>query len=80
MNIVTVQDLIDELEQYDPDMKVKISYDYGDHWHTFVAPDISSIGTGKVEYSSYHQMDKLIDEDKEDDEDDEQEDAVIITL
>jgi len=48
------------------DTPVHFSYNYGDHWRTQVAPAASEAELGMVEYSSYHSMDKLVDE--EDDE------------
>jgi hypothetical protein len=66
---MTVQELIDELESYPRDSEVHFSYNYGDHWRTQVAPKVERVESGFVEHSSYHDMDKLADE--EDDVDDE---------
>ena len=53
----------------DKDAEVHFSYNYGDHWHTTVAPTVDSVEKGVVEYSDYHQMDKIVeDEDCYDEE------------
>ena len=63
-----VRDLIELLEGYDADMEVHFAYGYGDHWRTTVAPKVSQVFEGAVQYSDYHRMDKLADEDFEDEE------------
>ena len=55
-----VSELIDILGRYDQDVEVHFSYNYGDHRRTEVAPAICQVADGVVEYSDYHQMDKLI--------------------
>ena len=57
-----VKDLIERLMDLDPNAEVHFSYNYGDHWHTEVAPTVSSVDEGVVKYSAYHSMDKLMDE------------------
>ena len=64
-----VSELIELLGCHSPDAEVHFSYGYGDHWRTEVAPAVSSVADGVVEYSDYHQMDKLVeDEDCYDEE------------
>ena len=65
-----VKELIEILKEYDENMIVHISYGYGDYWHTQVAPSVNYVEEGLVEYSTYHQMDKVFDTDAyyEDDE------------
>ena len=55
-----VRDLIELLEGMDADMEVHFAYNYGDHWRTEVAPAISNVREGVVEYSEYHRMDKMV--------------------
>ena len=55
-----VKELIEILGRYDQDVEVHFSYNYGDHWRTEVAPAICQVSDGVVEYSDYHQMDKLV--------------------
>ena len=57
-----VRDLIELLEGYDADMEVHFAYNYGDHWRTEVAPKVGDVRKGVVEYSDYHRMDKMVDD------------------
>ena len=57
-----VSQLIEQLGYMDRDAEVHYSYCYGDHWHTEVAPRVDSIEQGVVEYSEYHRMDKMVDD------------------
>jgi hypothetical protein len=62
---MTVQELIESLEGFDPNMEVKFAYNYGDYWGTKVASDIDYIDEGQVRYSEYHKMDKVVGEEDE---------------
>jgi hypothetical protein len=57
-----VKDLIEQLGYMDAEAEVHFSYNYGDHWRTEVAPKVSQVFEGVVEFSDYHRMDKLVDE------------------
>lgn len=70
---MTVQELIEELSLYPDDMEVEFAYNYGDYWRTTVCKEIKNIDTGYVEYSAYHRMDKLLDNDDEEDDEEEPE-------
>jgi len=63
---MTVNELKDILDQFDGDMEVKFSYNYGDYWRTQVAKDISDVKEGYVTYSDYYQMDKIDEDENED--------------
>ena len=65
---MTVQELINLLQWQDPDAEVHFAYNYGDHWRTEVAPKVSRVDEGVVEYSEYHRMDKIADEDYDDED------------
>jgi hypothetical protein len=65
-----VRDLIELLESFDADMEVHFAYDYGDRTHSQVAPKISDVFEGVVEYSEYHRMDKVAKEDYDDEDPD----------
>ena len=39
-----VRDLIHQLQQFDADDEVHISFNYGDHWRTIVAPKVRRVG------------------------------------
>lgn len=67
-----VQDLIELLQMHSPEAEVHFSYNYGDHWRTQVAPEVTEVYEGKVEYSEYHRMPKLVDEDYDDYDDEEE--------
>jgi len=62
---MTVAELIEYLEEQDQTLEVKFSYPSGDYWRTQVAKDIEEVETGLVEYSDYHRMDKVVDEEDE---------------
>jgi hypothetical protein len=65
---LTVGDLKNMLEGVDENMEVHISYNYGDYWRTQVAPDATEAEEVKVKYSSYHHMDKIVEEDSDEDD------------
>lgn len=54
-----VKELIEQLEQYDPEQEVGFTYDYVDKIHTSVVKKIKSFDLFNVEWSSYHQMYKI---------------------
>lgn len=64
-----VSQLIALLKDADQDADVHFSYCYGDHWRTEVAPKLSNVSEGIVEYSDYHRMDKIADDEDCYDED-----------
>ena len=64
-----VKDLIEQLGYMDPEAEVHFEYGYGDHWRTTVAPKVSTVETGLVQYSDYHRMDKVVESDWDDEED-----------
>ena len=55
-----VSQLIEQLGYMDKDAEVHFSYNYGDHWRTQVAPKVSEVFEGAVQYSDYHRMDKMV--------------------
>lgn len=57
-----VYQLIEQLEHLDPNAEVHFSYNYGDHWRTQVAPRVASVSEGVVEFSEYHSMDRMVDD------------------
>ena len=61
---MTVQELVEILSNYRQDAEVHFSYGAGDHWRTTVAPAVCQIHDGAVQYSDYHRMDTLVDEDE----------------
>lgn len=59
-----VKDLIVHLSNEDPEATVHFAYGYGDHWRTTVAPEVTGLEEGRVVVSTYHDMDKVIEEDE----------------
>jgi len=57
-----VLDLIELLQAENPEAEVHFAYNYGDHWRTEVAPRVGDVRTGFVQYSEYHRMDKVADD------------------
>ncbi len=55
-----VSDLIEMLEDFNPEAEVLFAYNYGDYWRTTVAARIDSVEDAKVVYSDYHSMDKVV--------------------
>jgi len=60
-----VKELIESLKYMDQEADVHFAYNYGDHWRTEVAPSVSRVNEGVVEYSDYHRMDKLIENEED---------------
>jgi len=51
-----------------PDLPVHFSYNYGDRSRTTVAPEVETAEEGRVTYSEYHQMDRLVENDEDNDD------------
>jgi hypothetical protein len=62
---MTVAELIEYLQEEDQTLEVKFSYNSGDYWRTQIAKDIETVETGLVEYSDYHRMDKVVENDED---------------
>jgi hypothetical protein len=76
-----VRELIKALADMDQDADVHFTYNYGDHWHTMVAPEVSSVHEGYVVHSDYHDMPKLVDpDDQYDDDFDEDDHPEVVVL
>lgn len=63
---MTVGELKALLDQYPESAPVYFTYNYGDHWHTTVAQQVSSVDKGAIKYSDYHNMNKVDDEPEND--------------
>lgn len=77
---MTVKELIEELQYFSDDMEVEFAYNYHDYWNTTVCKKIQTIDEGEVEYSSYHRMDKLVDNDDDDEEESAEEKRKVLIL
>jgi len=60
-----VKELIEMLSEFDAEMEIGFSYNYGDHWNTAVVEDISTIDEEQVQWSDYHSMNKIADDEDE---------------
>lgn len=76
---LTVSELIEALEDLPPDLKVTFAYDYGDYGRSKVAHVVDSVEQGRVRYSAYHQMPKVVYDD-DDDYDNEDVSAEVVVL
>ncbi len=49
-----------------PDLPVHATHSAGDYWHTILAPKVKEVTSGLIVHSTYHNTDKLCDEDGND--------------
>ena len=75
-----VKELIESLKYMDQDAEVHFSYCYGDHWRTEVAPKVDRVDEGVVEFSDYHRMDRIVENDDSDFDEETGEEIVNETL
>jgi len=75
-----VKELIEMLQDMNPESDVHFAYNYGDHWRTEVAPKLSRVDNGAVVYSEYHRMDKMLEDDGDTEFDDEGNEVLDETL
>ncbi len=61
-NAITVDELKEMLDDFEGDMKVVFSYNYGDHWNTAVAENIGEVEDNFIKYSDYHRKAKVSEE------------------
>lgn len=67
MKAMTVRELIERLENIDDkELPVGFSYNYGDHWRTQVVADVTDADESEVIYSSYHNMNKMANDENDD--------------
>ncbi len=64
-DVMTVGELINELQNLPDDMEVRFTYDYGDHCHSIIAGKINEIKISNIKYSDYHTQDIVCDEDED---------------
>ena len=76
---MTVNELIEQLSEMSGDAEVHFRYQFGDYWRTEVAPRVDEVSEGRVTYSEYHRMPKVVhDEIDGDDERDQLQEVVIL--
>ena len=74
---MNVKELIEQLQDMNPEAEVHFAYNYGDQWRTEVAPSVGRVDTGAVVYSEYHRMDKILDADGDCEFDDETGEEIV---
>ncbi len=62
---VTVRELREELENFDDDTPVVFAYNYGDIGRTTVCQEVKTLDEASIEWSEYHRMFKLADDNQE---------------
>ena len=62
---MTAQELIEILQDLDPETEIYVQHTAGDYWRTKLASPIKNGDYGKVTYSSYHRQHKVSDEDED---------------
>ena len=62
-----VSELIERLENLDPDMEVMFEHPAHDHWRTVLASEVSQVSENTVRYAEYHRQ-HVIAEGRDDDE------------
>lgn len=78
---MTVEELIEVLENFPLDMEVRVANPSHDYWGTLLASEIEEVEQGQTKYSSYHSKEQVVDSPREDeDEDEEPDDKVILYL
>ena len=73
-----VRELIERLQQENPDDEVHHSYSSGDYWGTVLSSEVDSVQVGQVRYSEYHRTYKVVEDDRYDEEDTEDIKGVVI--
>ena len=61
-----VSELIERLENLDPEMEVMFEHPSHDHWRTVLASEVSQVSENMVKYAEYHRQYVLADDYDED--------------
>ena len=64
-----VSELIERLQNLDPDMEVMFEHPSHDHWRTVLASEVSQVSENTVRYAEYHRQ-YVLAESRDDDEED----------
>ena len=72
---MTVRELIERLQQENPDDEVHYSYSSGDYWGTVISREVDSVRLGQVKYSEYHRTYKVVEDECYDENDYDEEGA-----
>ena len=63
-----VSELIERLQNLDPDMEVMFEHPAHDHWRTVLASEVSQVSENTVRYAEYHRQHVLAEGYDEDEE------------
>ena len=79
---MTAQELIEILQDLDPETEIYVQHTAEDYWKTQLASSIRGGDYGQVEHSSYHRQSRVVDEEPSDegDEDDDRKEVFLITI
>ena len=61
-----VSELIERLENLDPEKEVMFEHPSHDHWRTVLASEVSQVSENMVKYAEYHRQYVLADDYEED--------------
>jgi hypothetical protein len=78
--MMNIAELIARLQTMPQDAEVHFEYGFGDYWRTTVAPKVSSVELGLVEWSEYHRMPKVVEPDWDNEDADEVESTTQVVL
>ena len=78
---MTAQELIEILQDLDPETKIYVQHRAGDYWKTKLASLVEDGNLGYITYSSYHNQNKVMeDEDDELTPDDDTQEVFILEI
>lgn len=79
---MTAQELIEILQDLDPETEIYVQHTAGDYWKTQLASPIRDGDFGRIENSEYHRQSRVVDEEPSDegDEDDDRKEVFLITI
>jgi hypothetical protein len=59
---MTVEQLIEKLQEEDPEAEVYFAYGSGDYWRTILAKKVTRMDEKPIQYSAYHEMNKVVED------------------
>ena len=72
---MTAQELIEILTDLDPETEIYVQHTSGDYWKTQLASPVEDGDLGKITHSSYHNQNKVVEDEGDYDDDTEVEEA-----
>lgn len=65
---MTAQELIEILQDLDPETEIYVQHTAGDYWKTQLASEVENGDFGHINHSSYHNQNKVVEEGEEEDD------------